>query len=179
MVKIYKLQFTILQLELWRYLCIHAGEAYNARTLAKALQVSSPAIAKALPKLEQQGMITLQKEAGRLSIELNRDNPKIISLKRAENLKLLYESGIVEFLYDSFPGTVIILFGSYSLGEDIFSSDIDIAVIGARERKLDLNPFQKVLEKAINLNSYPSFELDRHLRNNILNGIVLKGSVDI
>lgn len=179
MVKLYKLKFTILQLELWRYLCIHAGETYNARTLAKALQVSSPAIAKALPKLGQQGLINLKKEAGRLRIELNLDQPEVISLKRAENLKLLYESGVVKFLCDSFPGTVIILFGSYSLGEDIFSSDIDIAVIGTGEKKLDLSPFQKVLEKAININYYPSFEVDRHLRNNILKGIVLKGSVNI
>ncbi len=179
MVKIYKLKFTVLQLELWRYLCLHAGEAYNARTLAKALQVSSPAIAKALPKLEQQGLITLKKEAGRLSIELNRDNPRVILLKRAENLKLFYESGLVEFLYDSFPGAVIILFGSYSFGEDIFSSDIDIAVIGVKEKSLDLSPFQKVLEKTISLNYYLSFDLDLHLRNNILNGIVLKGSVNI
>ena len=68
MVKIYKLKFTILQLELLRYLFIRAGEFFNARTLAKALEVSSPAIAKSLPALKKEELIKVNKVAGRLSI---------------------------------------------------------------------------------------------------------------
>ncbi len=54
----------------------------------------------------------------------------VIDLKRVENLKMIYESGIVEELSERFLGGVIILFVSYSYGEDIVRSDIDIAVIG-------------------------------------------------
>ena len=179
MVKIHKLKFTVLQMELLRYLYIHAAELYNARNLAKALGVSSTAVIKAVPTLAKEGLIILKKEAGRLSIELNRDNPVVIYLKRAENLKLLYESGVVQFLHDALPGTTIILFGSYAFGDDVYASDIDLAVIGAKEKQLDMAKYEKIMEKKINLNYYPSFNIDKHLRNNILNGIVLKGSIDL
>ena len=179
MVKIYKLKFTILQLELLRYLFIHAGQQFNARSLAKTLDVSSTAIIKAVPALTKDNLIILKKEAGRLSIELNRDNTFVIQSKRAENLKLLYESGLVQFLYEALPGTTIILFGSYAFGDDIHTSDIDIAIIGTPEKHLKVAKYEKVLEKNISINYYPSLSLDQHLRNNILNGIVLKGSVDL
>ena len=179
MVKIYKLKFTILQLELQRYLFIRAGEFFNARTLAKALEVSSPAIAKSLPALKKEELIKVNKVAGRLSIELNRDNLRVISMKRAENLKLLYESGLVKFLYDALPGATIILFGSFASGDDTFSSDIDLAIIGVKEKNLNLANYQKMLEKSINLNYYPSLSLEKHLKNNLLNGIVLKGSIEL
>ncbi|HLD73259.1 MAG TPA: nucleotidyltransferase domain-containing protein [Candidatus Nanoarchaeia archaeon] len=100
-------------------------------------------------------------------------------MKRAENLKLLYESGLVKFLYDALPGATIILFGSFASGDDTFSSDIDLAIIGVKEKNLNLANYQKMLEKSINLNYYPSLSLEKHLKNNLLNGIVLKGSIEL
>ena len=145
-----------------------------------ALKVSQPAISKALPGLEKEDLIFVAKDKAskRLSISLNRKNPFVIGLKRADNLKLLYESGMVPFLYDRFPEATISLFGSFSFGEDVAESDIDIAVVGAKEKDVDLERFNTSVGKTINLNFYQSWEeIDRHLRNNILNGIILKGQV--
>lgn len=179
MVNIYKLKFTILQQEILRFLFVKAGKAFNARQIALALEVSQTAIGKALPLLQNEGFAIVNKEAGRLSIELNRDKPEILGLKRADNLKQLYETGLVQFLYDQFPGTSIILFGSYSLGEDTLTSDIDLAVIGVKEKQLELTEFEKLLERDILINYYPSLSvIDKPLRHNILNGIVLRGAID-
>ena len=128
--EIYKLKFTILQEEILRFLFIKRGRVFNARTIAQALRVSPTAIAKSLNTLEKKDLITVSKESGRLSIELNKNNPLVFSSKRVENIKLLYESGIVAYLSENFPGTTIILFGSYSFGEDTINSDIDVAIIG-------------------------------------------------
>jgi len=182
MVNIYKLKLTVLQQEILRFLFMKPDRSFNARGLAMALEVSHPAISKALPLLEKQGYITIQKdkESKRLSIKLDRDNPLVMGLKRSENLKLIYESGLAQFLYESFPGATIILFGSYSLGEDAASSDIDIAIIGAKEKKLELEEFSKFIEKAVALHYFLSFkDISKNLRNNILNGIVLKGAVEL
>ena len=113
-------------------------------------------------------------------IELNRDNKKVIGLKRAENLKMLYESGLVEFLEENLPTSTIILFGSYSQGYDTITSDIDIAIIGMKEKIVNLNNFQKVLERKIKLNFYNSIsEIHKNLRENILNGIVIMGGISL
>jgi len=52
MVKINKLKLTLLQQEILSFLFEKAGKIFNARSLAKNLHVSPPAIAKALPKLK-------------------------------------------------------------------------------------------------------------------------------
>ena len=131
--------------------------------------------------------IEKDKDSGRWSIGLNRDNPKTITLKRVENLRMIYNLGLVDFLEEKFPGSTIILFGSYSRGEDVwineengYKSDIDIAIIGAKEKQIELTKFDKLLERIIIINFYRSFKkIHKNLRDNILNGILLSGSVDI
>ena len=182
MVNIYKLKLTNLQQEILRLFFVKAGISLNARGVARALEVSQPAVSKALPLLEEENLITVDKdkESKRLSIKSNRDNPKVIWLKRADNLKHIYESGLVQFFYDNLPAATIILFGSYAFGEDTINSDIDIAVIGANYKDIDLTKFNKTLERVIIINYFKSFKaIDKHLLNNILNGIVIKGSVEI
>lgn len=141
MVSMYKLKLTNLQQEILRLLFIKAGAALNQRRISKTLEVTQPAVMKALPKLEKEGLIKQHqdKESKRWSIELNRDNHKVMQLKRADNLRQIYESGLADFLEKQFAGTAIILFGSYSRGEDIINSDIDIAVIGRKEKRNRFN----------------------------------------
>ena len=153
----------------------------NACSVARALGVSQPAVSKALPAISKLGILKVAKDrdSGRLSIELNRDAEEIVWLKRADNLRQVYESGLVRHLYDRMPGALVIMFGSYASGEDTTSSDIDLAVIGQRQ-DLDLKPFEKALERQITVNYYRSLKkIDKHLLNNILNGITLKGAVEL
>src|SRR3989338_1032177 len=180
MINIYKLRLTILQQEIMRLFFIKAGESLNARAIAKLLDVSQPAVAKALPFLAKEGLIIVEqdKESKRWAIELNRDNKVVIGLKRADNLKQLYECGLVQSIYDNFPSATVILFGSYALGEDTNKSDIDLAVIDAEKKGID-EKFNKILERTININYYKSFKsIDKLLLENILNGITLKGAIE-
>ena len=107
MVNIYKLQFSILQQEILKYLFIKAGMSFNARGLARPLGRTQAGIVKALPELEKAGLIKTHhdKKSGRWSIEMNRENRKTIAFKRVENLRMIYESDIAGFLEDNFPGT--------------------------------------------------------------------------
>ncbi len=177
-----KLKLTLLQQVVLRFLFMNAGESFNARGLAVPLRVSQPAIAKALPLLEKQGLIHVSKDkkSKRLSIELNRENPLVIGMKRADNISQLYESGLAEFLKEKFPACTIIVFGSFSKGEDTRKSDIDIAIIGAKSRTPDLSSFEKKLMKEIRINFYHSFKkIGNELRNNILGGILLSGWIEL
>lgn len=182
MVNIFKLKLTNLQQEIMRLLFVRSGTSLNQRQLANFLEVSSPAIMKALPELAEGNLIKIKqdKETKRWSIELNRDNPKIMQLKRADNLKLVYETGLADFLEKEFAGATIILFGSYSRGEDTANSDIDLAVIGRKDKLMDLKKYEKELERQININFYSSFkDIHKHLKENLCNGIVLIGGIEL
>jgi len=178
----YKLKFTRLQNEIFRLLCVKVGESLNQRTISKKLNVSPTAVSKALIDLEKENLITIKKDKNmNLNlVELNRDSEGVIDLKRIENLKMIHESKVINYLEELFPGSVIILFGSYSYGEDTIKSDIDIAIIGSKEKEMNLEKFEKLLEKEIRINFYDRFnEIHKHLRSNLFNGIVLVGRIDL
>jgi predicted nucleotidyltransferase len=177
----YKQEWTRLQNEIFRFLCIKSDQDFNLRGISKFLDVSPTAVSKALKQLEEKKLIKIEKSKvmNLMSIKLNRDNYSIIELKRTENLKLIYESNLVDFVENKFPGCTIILFGSYSRGEDIYSSDIDIAIIGSKEKDLNLSKYNKFLERDISLNFYSDWKIKNNLKNNILNGIILRGSIEL
>jgi predicted nucleotidyltransferase len=177
----YKLKFTRLQNEIFRLLCIKAGMSLNQRGISRLLGVSPTAISKSVKGLEKEELIEISRENNFnvVSVRLNRENSKSIALKRIENLKLVYESGFVDFLEEKFPGCTIILFGSYSLGEDTQESDIDIAVIGSKQKQIDLVKFDKMLERPIFLHYYQNFNMEKNIRASILSGILLTGSIEI
>ena len=177
-----KLKLTNLQQEILRLLYIKVGTALNQRNIARMLKVSSPAVLKAVPELEKKEFVKMSqdKESKRWSIELNRDNHRVMQLKRVDNLKQIYESGLADFLEKEFAGATIILFGSYSRGEDIVNSDIDIAIIGRKDKFINITAYEELLERKININFYESFKsIHKHLKENLCNGIVLVGGVEL
>ena len=175
MVMIYKLKFTRLQQEILRFLFVKSRKSFNARGLARGLGVSSTAVLKALKYLKKEKLVKIEKdkESGRLLIELNKESERVFYMKRIFNLSSVYESGLVSFLHDTFPGAVIILFGSYSNAEDTINSDIDIAVIGVKMQETNLNKFEKILERKIQINYFKDFNINKNLKENILRGIYI------
>ena len=170
----YKLKFTRLQNEIFRLLCIKAGKSLNQREIARILRVSPTAVAKAVKLLEKESIIKIEKSKTMNLILIQFNREKAIALKRIENLKQIYESGFAEFLSEKFPGSTIVLFGSYSLGEDTTASDIDIAIIGSKEKEIDLTNYDKLFERTIFLHFYNDLrKINGNLRENIINGITL------
>ncbi|HIH12553.1 TPA: hypothetical protein HA242_02415 [Candidatus Woesearchaeota archaeon] len=178
--EIYKLNFTKLQLEIFSLLCLKAGEKLSQREVAKTLEVSPTAITNSVPKLLEFQLLKLEKVRNINLITFNRDEQKAIELKRVENLKNIYLSQLVDYLRQELPGGTILLFGSYAKGEDTNTSDIDLAVIERKDKLLDLQKYEKKLNRKINVNFYTSWKaIPKHLKNNILNGILLQGSVEL
>lgn len=171
---------TTLQNKILDLLYKKSSSSLNQRRIASLLNVSAPAVMKALPKLKKDNLINISKdrESGRLSISLNWENT--LAKKRVSNLKNIYESGLYKILENNFPGAAIVLFGSYSRGDDTESSDIDIAVIGRKEKQLNLKNIEKILFRKINLNFYGSWtKIHKNLKENICNGIILAGGVEL
>jgi len=177
---IYKHKWTRLQADIFSLLCLKAGEKLSQREISKILKVSPTAIAKSLTLLKKDNLAVVEKTKTINFVSFNRDEVKAFELKRVENLRNIYVSGLSEYLETELAGGTILLFGSYAKGEDTNTSDIDIAVIERKDKMLNLEKFEITLNRKINVNFYQSWkEIHSHLRNNILNGIVLVGSVDL
>ncbi len=182
MINIYKLKLTNLQQDIFRLLFVKAGVSLNQRQIANFLGFTQPAVMKALPELEKENLIKTHKdnETKRWSIQLNRDYHKVMQLKRADNLRQIYETGLADFLEKEFAGATIILFGSYSRGEDIINTNIDIVVIGRKNKSIDATNYEKLLERKININFYDSLKsIHKNLKENLCNGILLAGGIEL
>ena len=165
---IYKLNWTQLQSELFSLLCLKAGKELSQREIAKELEVSPTAVAKALINLKEESFVKVNKVKNINFISFNRDEKKVVELKRVENIKNIYLSNLMGYLEVQFAGGTIILFGSYSTGEDTNTSDIDLAIIGRKDKLIDLEKFEKILNRKITINFYESFsKIHKYLKNNI------------
>jgi len=108
----------------------------------------------------------------------NRDNFNFINYKKIYNLDILNKSGLIKYISDKFMPSCIILFGSFSRGEDINSSDIDI-FIECSEKNVDLTKYEKILNRRIELHFKKNFKsYSSELKNNILNGLTLYGFLE-
>lgn len=177
---IYKLNWTILEQEIFSLLCIRAGEKLSQREIAQILNVSPTAVANSVRKLKDSNLIKIEKTKTINFISFNRDEQRAVDLKRVENLKNVYICGLSDYLEKELAGATVILFGSYSMGEDTNASDIDIAVIERKDKLLELEKYEKLLNRKINVNFYDSWKrIHENLRNNILNGILLHGGIEL
>ena len=104
----------------------------------------------------------------------NRDNEKFIHYKRSYNLFSLFE--LNQFIISELYPKKIILFGSYSIGEDVESSDIDLIIISKANKEFKLDKFEKELKRKINIMIINKLDkLDNIIKNKVNEGIILYG----
>lgn len=109
----------------------------------------------------------------------NMDSEKFRFLKKIDTIMTLKDSGLIEYLDNKCMPDVIILFGSASRGEDTIESGIDLYLL-CKERKLDIQEFEKKTKRKISLLFSEDFnKLSSELKNNILNGTILKGYLKV
>ncbi len=57
----YKIKWTRLQIEIFRFLCIKPSKKFSLRGIAGELGVSPTAVANAMPVLEKEGAVVVEK----------------------------------------------------------------------------------------------------------------------
>ena len=143
----YKLKWTVLDQNVFSLLCKNPTEKYSQRDIAESLHFSPTAIAKSLRNLKD--FVIIEKTKTINFISFNRDEQRVLDLKRVENLKNIYISGLSDYLEKELAGATVILFGSYWRGEDIINSDIDLAIVGRKDKNKDVTKYEKCLERKI------------------------------
>lgn len=163
----------------------HPESEFSLSDLAKEAGVRKSNIGKILDDFHKQGLIEITKLSNIWRIRANQRSQLFLRNKIVYNLSMIHQTGLTDALIEAFQNPkAIILFGSYRLGEDIADSDIDIAIETAAEeykalRLKELASFEKVLERNIQIHLFNRKAADLNLFNNIANGIVLWGFLEV
>ncbi len=153
---------------------------FSYREIERRTGISIGTVSKYAKALHKKNLIKMRTLPRSYLIKANLDSKLVRQLKVSFNLETLFESGLVEFLSRRLRPDAIVLFGSYSKGEDIEESDIDLAVIGGRDVKTDLFRFEKILERRISITSiHDLYKARKEFINTLANGIVLEGYMEV
>jgi len=148
---------------------------FHLRELERLSGLSMPGVRKIVQKMEKENLLLSKKENVVKNYYAAR-NEKFISLKRAYNLYSIFTSGLLNSLKEIYEEPEsIILFGSFSKGEDISKSDIDIAIITRKRESTDLSVLEKKLGRKIRLYEIKIDKAEPEFLNTLANGIVLYG----
>lgn len=158
----------------------------NLTELSRKLQISKKTASEVIINLKKQGFLEIEQIGKSWKISCNIQHPYNQSHKIAHNLSLVYRSGIIEKIYRLVGNPKsIILFGSYRKGDDISTSDLDIAVevVGSEPLKIvSLGVISELgfrKDVPVNLHIFSKNKIDSNLFANIANGIVLDGFLEV
>ena len=154
-------------------------ESFRLRELSRMSKISPPSVINYLKEFIKQKLVNKYEKRGIPFYKAERDNKDFKEYKKLSILFELNKSRIIDYLWDKLSPDVIVLFGSFSKGESIENSDIDLFV-QASERKINLSNYEKNFGREINLFLEENFSrLSKELKNNILNGIILRGYLKV
>jgi predicted nucleotidyltransferase len=143
---------------------------FSLSDLSREAEVAKANIGNILEEFQKADLITIEKLSKIWRIKSNQANWFFIRSKIVYNLNFIYKSGLVEFLVDYFKNPkAVILFGSFRKGEDISSSDIDIAIESSEAKSYEtiglkeLSEFEKVIGKKIQIHFFNRKDTDTFL----------------
>ena len=151
--------------------------------ISRNIKLAHTSVKNSLNKLIKLGLITkfIENKGGRKFpiYKANLDDKNFKKYKVIYNISAILESGLIDFIEDKLMPNSIVLFGSYQRGEDIEGSDIDLFV-ECKRKELNLSLFEKKLMRKIQLHFNEKFSsYSKELKNNIINGMVLKGYLKV
>jgi len=148
---------------------------FHAREISRNTKIALPSTFNYLKELEKEKLIVKEKKDTYPSYKANRESNLFKIYKKNDIIIKIFNTGLIDYIYDACVPDAIILFGSASKGEDTEGSDIDL-FIQSPEKKLNLERFEKILKREITPFFKEDFsKLNKELKNNILNGIIIKG----
>lgn len=153
----------------------------RVRQLEREVKVPLPSAIRYTQELEKEGIIKKENIGGVNFYSADRISQHFLHQKKMFNFNQLFSLGLVQFLIEELSNPTIVLFGSYSRGEDLERSDIDLYLETTSKKKVDLTGFERQLHRKIQIFSSKNIHRveNKELRNNIVNGMVLNGFLEV
>jgi predicted nucleotidyltransferase/biotin operon repressor len=155
--------------------------------LAREVGMSKTTANKIVERLMKEGFLVRKVYGKTWSISCDKSHPYNIIRKVPFNLSGVleaYSGGMRKSILKVEPNPIaVVLFGSYSKGDDNDKSDIDIAVevIGDKNMTMELGSISEFGYRknvAINLHIFSRKTVDPNLFANIVNGMVIEGFLE-
>lgn len=154
--------------------------------IANLLDIHKTTANKCIKLLAEQKFLNIEVIGRVWRISCNNRHSFLITRKVPYHLQLIYETGIVEAIKQKVPSAKsITLFGSYRKGDDVAQSDIDIAVEVVDQTQEAIKQIGVVKKLGmrkdvpINIHIFTRKKISLNLFNNIANGIVLDGFLEV
>ena len=153
----------------------------RVRQIERGLKLPIPSVIRYTKELEKEGILKREKIAEAVLFSADRASKSFLLQKKLYNIKLLYESGLIEYLINEFSNPILIVFGSYSKGEDNENSDIDLYIQTPSKKEIKLERFEKLLKRKIQVFIHSNLKQIKNpnLMNNIINGIPLNNFLEV
>lgn len=152
----------------------------RVRQTERILKLPLPSVINYTKELTKESFLKKTEIAGITLFSADRGSANYLLEKRFFNIKQIYDSGLMDYLIKECNNPTIILFGSFSRGEDVEDSDIDIYIETSKEIK-NLNQFEQKLNHHLQLFKHKNLNeiQNKELANNIINGIKLNGFLEV
>ncbi len=160
-----------------RFFFINPTVRLRVRQIEREINVPLPSAIRYAKELEEEKILKSSLIANVKLYSTDRTSENFLLEKRLFNIRELLK--LKTFLIKELNNPTIIVFGSYSRGEDVEKSDIDIFI--DNKSKVNLRKFEKDLKRNIQLFQYDDLKeiKNKELANNIINGFVLNGFVEV
>jgi predicted nucleotidyltransferase len=162
------------------YYFINPNAKLRVRELERTLNLPLPSIIRYCKELEKEEILTIEKIGNIILYTASRNETYFLE-KKLYNIKQLYISKLIDYLKIELNNPVIILFGSFSKGEDTENSDIDLYIETLSKKQIKIEKFNKLLKREIQIVRHKNIKTvtNPHLANNIINGITLNSYIEV
>ena len=163
-----------------KYFFINPTIKLRVREIERTLKLPLPSVIRYCKELEQEDILTINK-IGNVNFYTSNRSEAYLLEKKLFNIKQIYESGLINYLKIELSNPAIILFGSFAKGEDIEESDIDLYIETPSKKKVNLEKFEKLLKRKIQVFQQKNLKeiTNLNLANNIINGIILNNYIEV
>jgi len=147
---------------------------FGLREISRKINLALPSVRKYLLELEKEGLIERREEKGNPIYMAEIDSERFRFYKKLFMQYELFESGVIDYVWKILCPEAIIFYGSYAKGESTESSDIDLFAVG-KKTKIILEKYEKIIGRNIHLINEGMDNISKELKNNLANGVVMKG----
>lgn len=160
---------------------INPTSKLRVRQIERKIKIPLPSVIRYVKELEHEKILNKEVISGISTYSADRSSQTYLIEKRAFNLKQIFISGLIDYFVNEYSNPVIVLFGSYSKGEDTENSDIDLYIETRKKQTFNLEKFEKILKRKIQVFNHKNIKeiSNLNLANNIINGITLNNFLEV